>query len=1145
MAEDQVLCLLRAFDLIVGRCTRPGDPVISKRLFEEKIRSLDLPVVIYTAETTNELHECLLVPHVGQTGQILPRAGAVPTSFNTRDPLKSALEAGNPTVHSRHHYPWLIPPYAKIVALWGFIVNQLERFVNDRILNALLPELLSIRFFERFCPLMQYVILPKSGNKYRPLFDFDDIPHHRWEEEAASIDAALKEIFVPEVKFLWLERKKGPDKHGFQVYVPNCWFSPSEIVYLINRVEAKCGHRADTGIWTSERHMIRAFGSYRCGSFIDGWMDLELRYNVYERFTAKSICDEVHFVREQCSAERFGSCENHGFNTRDCVLCARDVTQVVLKHTVLFARPSQTAINNKQAFDAASTGTVDEPVAIPLEIVDDRPVTNPFLTCRNFPADYCSVSSFLKRVEAMKRAFPRTHPNGSAFLQQLQQFFFDLETRVKEVSAKSPDQKTFYYLAQDAEGNAKVFECPATHTEIKNKFLSRIRFTVTVSEGAGGLSIALSEMPGFLGSNVKLSKPTKGGQFEVSFEVHELVTRTSIDNCPVHVSWVPFNVLLMPRGHPEFPANTYFPFQPLVRTEEELIMDWSEFCIFTERFKNYLTIIYDNLFRNTTAGYTDEICMDLFMFMWRFLSVRVRYPGGYPKHNFSKPEVILFITGFQASGKGKFTELLEALFGKQHIAMCESMGRQFDNAHNVSRRLFSVFDEFKAGGKNGGSQVNEVMKRMTSKKVPVEEKYQRAREEEVFSTPVFTTNNNSNNPASVPNLDLDDRRVFVIQGERVMEDHVKTLISNILKGQEFVHSLYYFLSMGSENVVQQFVGHRFEHIIRQLHDDARDPMIGNQLNYHSSCRAPFCPEKARMIMGNTSACFKLIFSWLELGINITAGNKALPEYIRDQDSFWDGNWLRCIPLKGTLLTSIYTAFTGAQSNTTSLNWEIFLRDSFCTKNEDLPQIPYDLFVTIPDDDLPPFAIVGNEELKFFWIPSLEMCRENWVRRKHWDTFVFPPVYKPVDHNISYVLVRLANGKDITCAPSYYQGPNQSLMNVSHKDASVECLPGAEQVRYILHNIFAPMISGPYGRTPEMQKRFRDTIMGYVNEEWDSCTEARGRFGASRTALTTRMKRPAPFSPSSQPPSQSQRTPRRGDDTPELDPFASPPLFLVP
>ncbi len=725
-----------------------------------------------------------------------------------------------------------------------------------------------------------------------------------------------------------------------------------------------------------------------------------------------------------------------------------------------------------------------------------------------------------QKLENALNEIPTTVFDGVDLLVHISEFCKKTARIVRQYVACSHDGSYHYLTFDETKGGIYVDKNNMGHAT--TLWPSSFEFNVTLETPCKNFPVKVTELQHPVRTAMKFSAIAK--RIKVTGKWAEVIRCVASHYGIPNPTVVPYNPLLTAN---RFINNSFVPpFMDITHPDEIQERDlMREFCTDAN---SIFDLMYEHIFRSTEDGYSEEICYAQFIFFWRFMSIRLRYPS-----QFKLPELWFWFSGRQGSGKNNLMRLIEKLFGSSYVSTATSIKDRFDGYHYFFSKVFVVCNEFDQKG------VNQTIKRMTDENQFFEKKGESAFKAKNFASMIFLSNADQDIKI-IPGMDLDDRRGQIYNGRGALTKDGKREYARVLNldSYPFIDCLRAFISLGSTDVLDGMMAIQSPHmnLWMAFHGDAFETTpddLKKQYSKWAGSRAKFNPAKMKMILATAPPSHRWLYEWLDSGVvPITAGFKDLPQFILESEDFWGptGSWLRLIPLG--VIHPTFTAYTGQRTSTQGINWSEQIKMFMCPESELVESLTFDQFLSIPHDAWPVCAVITGASQKYILIPPLPKCREMFIKKNKWATHIFPPAFVPKDEepdHYSHHLVRMTKGMTISQNRDEYN----RVRSLTDADDLRSSYPIETKFRHLqFSRVFAPLKLA-MGRTADMTRNFLKLLYDQVAKEHDLFTTGSSPYDHLRVEAANRiaMKRTRSYGESSQegppvplPPSESASTP---------------------
>lgn len=1014
---------------------------------------------------------------------------------SSRDPATQSL---------RYEAEPKIPPKSAVVymtrkvVLWRLICTFFTKLISGSLGNARLLEwdYLVQANFDKFVPGFQWVI-----KTHRPMMAILDVDNLQSGNDLNLILTTIDDLLQPAIKPIVCKRWQGEDILKAHIYLTGTFFSCAEIKLLCAKISQETSIDIDASIYDAS-HTIRVFGSLKNGRTFDDrsrpsdLFDLSELQTYSRKYSHEFFTNALLQFRSQCEqcATHFRSggkwAENPFADQKRpdrlvfCVKCAIKMQEYLFTKCWPYCKPTVTSVRNEEAFTELHRAYKPLP-QMPVEttaesILETRDLPTPFdcNLCTREEALRNSYSTLPSHMLKMVQAFPTFfHTVGDA-IDSVIRLQDEICLRVLRCAVTSVGAEELIYYLDVLGTDDAVFLDSAP--DKWGKFLNKAAANFTIMDQGERFVSAVNELSGPL-IGVWAAKCVKGTKFSLSMVLKDIARNAVAYHRIPNPEWKPYNHLITPPQRPN--RNSYMP--PFFHRVPAV--GHAPYCAdFEKKLDTLFTFFFKHLFdgpaRGPTWGFEDNFA--LFVFWWRFVGMRLRFPGGHSFEgaSFQVPEIAFIFYGPQGRGKTSMVlGLLTALF--THVKLVISTGTTFDKADNFINSIFSVFDEV------SGVDINEV-KQTTNREVSVRALYRAARKILNFVTQVYLTNNLTDVfKKGSHHVCFNDRRFIVIGGGAVLTE--KHVIPELLRDERFICALFYSLTLG-------FTGD-FSHtssvtrrLIPFLNADAQ-ASVGSPdsqvelVREWAGVRAPFSPYKQEMLNMWMSAQHKFLITWLNRGVNLSAAIKNLPTWLVKDPTYWDrdGYWCRVLPLY--LIPPIYSAFVNSGASTTEVDWAAAIRSLYFPDDTESSQTwSLDEFLNseLGEND---YGMLYLDEGDALVLPSYLNCAANFKENSQWSTWS-PSVYlsSGADHYSHYMVMetkpqpRIDEWGRVTKQTAIATG-----LDLSHR---VE----ASMPQYQLSRLVAPLFT-MFNRTSNQRTNFAKLLYAEVMEESRALRDGTGPF----------------------------------------------------
>lgn len=1045
-----------------------------------------------------------------------------------RDPIINTPRAGG-LKHPHGPPEWAITHIARWIVYFRALAFIIEEKATRDEFNRKIFEIEYLREsgFFKLVPTYQWVL---NGTNSVPILDFDVLP--RGIESLSVIIDCLKDFFNDEsFKPVVFTRQASVDQIKAHIYLTGLFLTTHDIKRICQHISDQTGIDADTAIY-SGRHTLRVPGnlknSFSFGSAkqrLSELFDPDLFAHMNITFTFEEYIANMLEIRRDCREEQCANIYNsRGHDILDpfadqlkrnrlarnlfCPACAKACWEYILNKCYPFCPPKAADVRDRIVLTTLNSALRPQPLSVPVRSSAElTTLSSPFLSVISFTRDECKMNTFADRLAKEWKTLPSFCSSSSIFFEECYAWFDRLTLLTSRYTARHSEGKCIWVLVEDGNlGTGIIVEHP-------NEFFKSSNFPRTfctyckIESGSPDLIPGFKTLDHALAATIAIKNIGKKDSFHLEFKIKEadLLSICSSLNRLARIAWTPYNHLIeMDRDAQK--VNHYCP--PMLGT---VGVDYQITDIdgFFEKFNRHMQLSFNHLFLNEQYGWTKGDCLRTFFLFWRFVALKIRFPGGYNKEGIclSRPDLVWWFTGWE--GCGKTTSILDfftALF--VYVADVRNVDSRFDANENFRGKMFSIFDEAHLKDAN-------LIKSSTNKRMSAARKYLSNIEFNNHSSLILLCNDVLRE--SLCGIDASDRRNVFLRCLNRMPPEERSFIPSLTHNQEYLADFFYCFSVGFPEEFllrcEPFVGD----LIRQLNKDYQSS-VGDwesrfeYFNFWAGIAAPWTPAKKAVLERFMDAPKKYLLQWLEKGVNFSAAFKFLPTWLLKDPKWWDrdGYWLRMIPIGCVHQT--YSAFTTSNSATSQIDWEDLFRKFFCP--EGLPVPTFDLTERIDSciDDLD-CAIFHTSSGSFFLIPPYQNCVENFVENCQWHGWQPLYVYSNLGSDFySHHMVRYLSGYHLSQAVDadthrpLYQEDTEPLEDVSFTRNYTRF----SHLR--LSRLGAPFYV-LFSSTQEMQKKANALMHEQVVKEIYACREGRGiyRDGHIEANTISNLKRTLSFS----------------------------------
>lgn len=1047
-----------------------------------------------------------------------------------RDPIANTPRAGG-VAHPHGPPKWALTHIARMIVYWRAVGFTAEANLSPDEFNRKVFELeyLQESGLFKMAPTYQWVF---NGTNSMPVIDLDVLPNG--EQSLGIVMESLAEFFKDDrFKPVVFTRQASADQIKAHIYLTGLFLGVHDIKRICKHITDDTGIDVDMGLYNG-RHTLRLPGCFKNShSFGSGRQrladifDPDLVGHMNIRFTHDEYVAQLIDVRKCCEAEQCGRIYSSGgqgeldpfadqfkrnrlAGAMFCPKCARICWEQLLELCYPFCPPTAAKVKDGTVLTILNSALRPKPVTAPVRTASssgDNRLSSPFESIIYFDVKDCSMSVFSDRLFKEFGTLPKFCPSSGAFFELCYEWFDRLTLLVSRYVARHSEGKCIWLLAIDGEYGKGVV------IEQNNEFIKSTNFPrnfvtyCNVETSSPGLLEVFKTLEHPLAQKISIKNNGKKDNYALELKIGEadLVSICSTLNRLSRVAWTPYNHLIEVDREMQ-KVNSYIP--PMLHQVEVgyEIRDTSDFLA---KFNHHMLLSFRHLFLNEQPGWTKDDCVRLFILFWRFVALKIRFPGGYNKDGIclSRPDLVWWFTGWE--GCGKTTSILNfftAFF--VYVADVRNMDSKFDTVENFREKIFSIFDE--AGPKDAN-----LLKSFTNKRMSAARKYLSNIEFNNHSSLILLCNEVSR--GVLCGIDVSDRRNVVLRCLNRMPKEDRSFIPSLTVNPDYLEAFFYCFSLGFPDDYAMHCDPLVSELITRLNEDCVNSVgdWDSRFDYFSfwaSIAAPWTPAKKAILERAMDAPKKFLLQWLEKGINFSAAFKFLPSWLVKDPKWWDrdGYWLRMIPINN--IHQIYAAFTTASTATSQIDWEDLIRKFFAPSQNAIPL--FDLSERIDRDisDLE-CAIFHSSSGSFFLIPPFEQCVENFTNNCQW--FGWEPLYV-YSHSgpdyYSHHMARYLSGYHLSQATDA-----DTHRPVYHEDIEpledVKITKKYTQFPHLQISRLAAAYYVLFSSTQEMQKKVNALMHEQVVKEIFACREGRGIYRDAHMEANTieSLKRTLSFS----------------------------------